>query len=446
MVFPPLVGLARADFAELGPVLRAWLAGVAVRAVAIALAYAAIGAVAFVVAGADTVAIALVVPVALLVGRLWLRTIVALLAVRLDGELVDPDADAAAWDVATRNYFVGYFRRNAITVDVVTLDRVQFLPGRGERIECYGGGLVATRIVVPLRVLELALAPWGRPHDYAAPRVSTLHWTQWNAGLVVPSEDKRLASVEDRQLHHLSDDGEYEREPLGEPPTLAGIIEPEDLDPRRSYRPKEDPLWLDWDPGDEHDGTDAGDRDFLFGALVRALGDVYRGADRSHGLVLGLGWSAAASPASGPRARVHRAIGRALAILTKPEHALSNVHAALLGARHHLVQHIAFSSWQREDLVTARAYAPELEATSRQILTTLLALPDAAWATGPGIEGKRDLAALAPLVRGIPRRARPTWRRFAVAGALAVGASLAIVAVVDAVRYHATYVQRVEKP
>jgi hypothetical protein len=28
----------------------------------------------------------------------------------------------------------------------------------------------------------------GRPHDYAAPRVSTLHWTQWNARLVMATE------------------------------------------------------------------------------------------------------------------------------------------------------------------------------------------------------------------------------------------------------------------
>ena len=40
---------------------------------------------------------------------------------------------------------------------------------------------------------------------------------------------------------------------------------------------------------------------------------------------------------------------------------------------------------------------------------------------------------------------RRRWRRYVLAGAIAVGAGGAVVAVVDAVRYHATYQQRVEK-
>jgi hypothetical protein len=269
-------------------------------------------------------------------------------------------------------------------------------------------------------LLELALAPTGRPHDYAAPRVSTLHWTQWNAGLVVPTEPgAKLASVEERQVHHLTDEGELVREPLGEPPTLAGIIEPEDLDPRKSYRPHEDPLWLDWDSGEEYDGTDAGDRDFLFGALVRALGDIQRGTARANTLVLAM--------------RLRRPL-RWLDALGRPFDALGDVHAALAGARHHLVQHLAYQKWHREDLLTARAYGPELEAASR----TILALPDAAT--------ERRLNTLAPLVRGAARVPPARWRKLALAGAIVVGAGGALVAVVDAVRYHATYQQRVEKP
>jgi hypothetical protein len=35
-------------------------------------------------------------------------------------------------------------------------------------------------------------------------------------------------------------------------------------------------MWLDWDPVEEYDGTDAGDRDFLFGVIVHALGRAQR--------------------------------------------------------------------------------------------------------------------------------------------------------------------------
>jgi len=59
---------------------------------------------------------------------------------------------------------------------------VRLLPGSTAEVAVYGGGLDDARIVIPRPMLELALSPWGRPHDYAAPRISTLHWTMWNAG------------------------------------------------------------------------------------------------------------------------------------------------------------------------------------------------------------------------------------------------------------------------
>ncbi len=121
-------------------------------------------------------------------------------------------------------------------------------------------------------------------------------------------------------------------------------------------------------------------------------------------------------------------------MIARPFDALADVHTALAGARLHLVQYLAYQKWQREDLLTARAYAPELATSAREIL----ALPDAG--------ADRRLDTLAPLVRGAARVTRARWQRFALAGAIVVGAAGAVVAVVDAVRYHATYQQRVEKP
>ena len=188
----------------------------------------------------------------------------------LDDRLADATVDATAWHAATREYVVGYLRRAGLPVDAELLARVRFVPGTGDSVVVYGGGLTASRIVIPSAMLELALAPAGRPHDYAAPRVSTLHWAEWNAGLVVATDPGAVvATAEQRQPRTTTaDDGEHERQLFGEPPTLAGTIEPSDLDARRTYRPHEDRIWLDWDPGDEYDGTDPGDLDFLFGAVV----------------------------------------------------------------------------------------------------------------------------------------------------------------------------------
>jgi hypothetical protein len=270
-------------------------------------------------------------------------------------------------------------------------------------------------------MLEHALAPYGRPHDYLQPRVSTLHWTHWNSGLVMPTEaGAKLASMEDRKPHATVDDGESERIALGEPPTLTGIIEPVALDPRTSYRPGEDPLWLDWDPGEEYDGTDAGDKDYLFGCIAHALGAVQRREDR--GATIRLAW--------GPRvpAVLGRAGARARRVLARGVTALADLHAALGGARHHLVQYVAWRALRDEELLTARAYVPELEQKSRAITAKI----DTA-----------DPVARSRIARLASAPGRPRRRRLVVGLAVGAGVVGLVALAVQAVRYHATYEERI---
>jgi hypothetical protein len=189
---------------------------------------------------------------------------------------------------------------------------------------------------------------------------------------------------------------------LGQPPTLAGVIEPSDLDiDHASYRPHDDPMWLDWDSGEEYDGTDAGDRDFLFGAVVHGLGEIQRHADRMATLALGSGRFTA----------------------------IGDQHAMLGGARHHLAQYVAWQLWHREDLLTARAYAPELEAASRRVLARLAETPDG------DRRLRRRLARLCDPMR--PTR----WHRFALAGVVVATIGAAGFAIWNAVGYHASYVK-----
>jgi len=109
-------------------------------------------------------------------------------------------------------------------------------------------------------------------------------------------------------------------------------------------------------------------------------------------------------------------------------------------------------------LLTARAYLPELETASRRALardvvgpsTTSIEQPaqlaislpapiriDAAIAT--------RLARLAGFVRGARRRPA-RWRRIAIASAVVACAGAVALAAANAVRYHSTYVERMEKP
>jgi len=395
IVFPPIIGFGRIEQGELGRVLSAWVAAVGRRALLASLFYVPIAIVAWWLG--DLVITALV----LLAARMTVRGAIAVVASDLDARLIDSTANRSAWEAATRAYVLGYVQRARLGLDRDLLARVQLVPGTGDEVVAYGGGLAPSRIVIPRRMLELALAPWGRPHDYAAPRVSTLHWTEWNAGLLMPTEieDDKIASAEQRQPKPFTAEGEADREVLGEPPTLAGTVEPASLDPQPSaYRPHDDPMWLEWDSGEEHDGTDAGDRDFLFGAIMYALAAIQRHDDRL--ATFALAW---------PRLR-------------RPAAAIGDYHTALAGARHHLVQYLGFRKWAREDLLTARAFAPELEAATRRVVTV-----------AAGSDAR------------IARLADPehvtAFRRFALATTIVVCVAALGIAVVSAVRYHASFVE-----
>jgi hypothetical protein len=430
IALPQIAGLHRVEHRELGIVLRAWFVLALQRTLWVAALLAALFGVLWLVGGALDVPVlvtfGVIAPLVVLIVRLVWRAVVEILAARLDKQLVEPEG-ADAWDVQVHGYLAGYLRRANLDVDEDLLARIKFLSGDGERVAIYGGGLTHTRVVIGRVMLERALAPYGRPHDYAMPRVSTLHWTHWNAGLVMPTaSDEVLASRDDRDptrsAHASAEVAEHERIALGELPTLTGIIEPIAFDARTSYRPDEDPLWLDWDPGEEHDGTDAGDKDFLFGLLVGALGMAQRHEDRAATLAL-------AFPKAAQR------LARVTGLFRTNALAVADVSAVLGGARHHLAQYLAWQLWQREDLMTARAYVPQLEQASRAILAALQRDP----------EDTMLHARLRALRRFIDPRAvvkRSQRQRLAIAFAVLAACAAVATLAVQAVLYHSTYEER----
>jgi len=442
-IAPPVAGFHRIEHHELVPVLRTWGALSLQRAFVAALALGALGALLWLVDGAlglpVVVTLAVVAPLVVLGLRQIVRGIVEVLATRLDTELVDGDPGQQPWHAQVMGYFIGYLRRANLDVDEATLDRMRFLPGHDpDTVAIYGGGVTHTRVVIGRAMLEHALAPYGRPHDYLAPRVSTLHWTHWNAGLVMPTEaGAKLATKEDRQVHPTVDEGDHERIALGEPPTLSGIVEPIKFDPRDRYRPDDDPLWLDWDPGEEHDGTDAGDKDYLFGHLVHALGMVQRHDDRA--ATLGLAWRRWVAPR-----KVGQVLGRVVnplaAFAARQRDGLGDVAVVLGGARHHLAQSLGWTIWRRDDLITARAYVPELEEQSRELVRALAA-------SKPGEGDATARRRLSRLVRyaGADAAVEKPRRRWAFGLALAAGAAALVALVVQAVVYHGTYEDRMKQ-
>jgi hypothetical protein len=449
-VLPPLGGFGRVEYGDLLRLIGGWTLLAVQRAARMALLLAPIALVVWLAwALLDLpalVAFGVVAPVLGLLGRLWVRAWVDVLAARLDDDLIGETlGENEPWHKVVRGYFMGYARRAGWPDADHLLDGIRFVPGGGEDVHLYGGGLTHTRLIIGRQLLEYALAPYGRPHDYAAPRVSKLHWTEWNAGLVVPVEvGATLATKEQRQPRELAIAGdESEIVPLGEPPTLAGYVEPYKLDKRGAHRPWEDPLWLSWDPGEEHDGTDASDKDFLFGLLVWQLGRIQRHEDRGATLALATRRWLDGKPGL---ARVAGRVGGGLRVVfARQPAAIADAFAALNFARHHLIQYLAWQIWRRDDLLSARAFAPEMERDSRAILAALEAEKVREPRTA-GATPRRRLVWVSGFVsERLRSRTARKWRRAVVAAVLVgalVGGGLAVKQAVD---YHPTWVQRMDE-
>lgn len=456
MAFPPFRGLERVEHHDVFWLVRAWSIVAVQRLATGALFYGPFLLAAWWLCSAigvpPHVTFAVVVPAVGLLVRVWFHALVEVLASHLDHALIDGAADETnPWEPAVRGYFSGYMRRAGAALPDQLLRRVRFLPGKVDDVGCYGGGFTHSRIVINPQLLEFALAPYDRPHDYAEEREHKLLWDEWTSGLVIPiHKDSPVASKDDRTPRAEFDGGEMEHQPLGQAPTLAGFVEPAAIDERLEFRPAEDPTWLDWDPGEEHDGTDPNDRDFLFGALVHELGLIERRDD--HMLSVTMAFSRWLRRRSDRLRTLWQrwAVRPYLLIVARYPALLADAYTALNYGRNHLVQHLAWRVWERDDQLTARAYPPELERQTEEIFDTLRAeskrraSQPAVRATAAGEDmDRRRLVWLTWFAHKRLRTRRAVLARrlsYAAVG-LAVVVAVAL-GVKHAIDYHPTYVER----
>ena len=376
--FPPLRGLGRIPHTQVFDLLATWAWVVLGRVFGWAASHVPPIVVGSVVASALGVSIRsiviFVVPGTGLLVRAWWFIVVSESTRILDAQL--NAASGTLWEPALCGYLRGYIKRNGWVGGERLLESVRFVAvdkptalGEFNAVVAYGGGSMGTRVAVDIDLLEFALAPYGRPHDYHAPREDTLFWSGWNAGLVIPTATPQVKAMRTALSHH-NEPGEIEFVHLGQPPTLAGFVEPSALDSRHNHRPVEDPTWLDWDPGNDFDGTDPGDHDLLFGVLVHRLGRIDRGEVRTPTVAAALGVYSRKWPA---------VLKWAAAIFRWPgqfafSHAnrrLGDAMCELHFAKHHWVQYLSWRRWGEDDLLSARAFSPELARHSDQILGAL---------------------------------------------------------------------------
>lgn len=323
--------------------------------------------------GSDAAVAALAPALGLLLHH-WFLSWVEVLGLYLDDRLVEgPATEDNPWHAPIRRYLAGYLRRSGSPDAEKMFEGVLFLPGTGDEIISYGGGWGPARIVIGSSLLEFATAAHGRPHDSVpSGGEDMVPWAELHGGLVLP-EQEQVAATDVAPSAGLGTGAREAATPLGQRPTLAGVVEPSALDGRVKPRPLEDPLWLEWDPGAEDDGTEPDDLDFLFGALARELGLVRRRDSQ----LLTLTHSCSRQLGTGPLPL--RALCALLALpyrrwLSRHRALVADAHAALHGAGHHLIQYLAWTQWRDQRLLTSASAGSRAIATE-EILRRIAAEP-----------------------------------------------------------------------
>jgi hypothetical protein len=470
----PIRGLERIRHEALWPLLRSWAALGVLRAAALAVLYgplmvtAARTCAAFALPARVTWAFA--VPAAGLLMHFWWLSLVDNLAVYVDVAFVlGPPTAKNPWHATMKRYFTGYIRRNVIAIDPRLLERTLFLPSVRKDVIAYGGGFAAPRIVVGEKPLEAAL---GELPDEEEQPDRTVNAEELPAGLLAPTrapegDQAQLARAEAvRHAFAIAPPRRRAHVPrlLGESATRLGWLLPQAAQTEQQAD-KGIPLISDTeedfgvvkrllsehyaafegDLDDEVDDTDPTQKDFLFGALLREIGviarhDVYFSTIRHSLEVARLRGSWLSYVTRVPLALFER-------FLSVPAARVADAYAALNTGLHYLVQYLCFVRGTNEKLLTARANLPRLLGASRAMLIHL--------ERGEPSAEERDAFRATPYDRVLwltsvfhgrraPRQLR--WGRVVVATVvLAASATLAVRSVVDSVRYHPIYVERIAR-
>jgi hypothetical protein len=391
-LFPRLYGIGRVRHDALWSLLKSWFALVSLRATLLAV-YAGVFAGTLVASrrlGLDLrLSVGVLLPAVGLLTHLAFLLVVDGLAAYLDrAAVVGAASEQNPWHRTIKRYFLGYVRRNGIDLDRALIDRTLFLPGTGDAT-CYGGGLSRPRVIVDVAARDLALGELP-DEDEAPERTVNPEDLPW--GLLMPvSPDKersprkaaRAAAERRRRVLAPAPRGAAPRL-VGQNATLLGWVLPatakssvplisdsrEDFDVVRSLLTEHYAAFEKNLDEDEYDDTDPTQKDYLFGALLLQMGAIRRQEARLSTLVLALEVAAARAPKwirwvpavlAGLRAR----------FFSRPAATVADAYVALHSGLDALVQYFHLRRGGDPALLTARANAPGLLATTQTIVGEL---------------------------------------------------------------------------
>ncbi len=397
LALPPLWGMARVHHQTLGPLLGTWIVVCCVRTLLLVVAYAPIMLAAYFglpKLGLDAdILLFLGLPGAGLLSYIWNETVIDNMSLFLDSHFVDGQVDPSnAWNRTAKRYFGGYLKRLGVEIADKTLHDLLILRGVRDGVFVYGGGFSKTRVVVSSVVLETAL---GSVDERRSAERQDFGFTDWHRGAVVPLSvlnHKRIKKLHQKRKkleraylrHSVNAKRGQDTAPrlLGQHVTHLGSISPqtagdslplisndrEDFKVVRELLTEHYAAFEQGGYGDEYDDTDPTQKDFLFGVLLRAVGESRR--FDTFFLTADLVFKAWFVDSSMWWSRLARFLHRVYERV-KPLHGtlIADAYVALNHGRDHLIQYLAYTlNHDNASAFTVRADAPHLQQTSYGLL------------------------------------------------------------------------------
>ena len=162
IVIPHLQGIERIQYNNIVPLLKSCLITIVIKTLIIAAVFSAVFLVVF-YAGElflvnQEILILLVLPLSGLYFIYWAGLMLDVFSMSIDISLSDGKLDIdSVWNLKTRNYFIGYLKRNGVTLNKRLIDKTVFLAGENEGAMCYGGGFNRPRVTIDRGLMKFAL-------------------------------------------------------------------------------------------------------------------------------------------------------------------------------------------------------------------------------------------------------------------------------------------------
>ena len=331
----------------------------------------------------------------------WVALMLEVFSMSIDVKLSGRKFDFQnVWSLKIRKYFIGYLKRNGVTLNKKLVKSIVFLPGVNKGVACYGGGFSGPRITIGKDLLKFALgdidetnledieeydkkaiAPVLRQNS--AFQITANLTNQRKAKKLFKSrqEKKRIKRLENMQKffqRDLKSQGHKHNDRLensAQGIILARLEGDDDLPSLMSDNLEEmqvlEEILLEfsalnhrYDEDAEIDDSSEEDKDFLFGALLHKFGGILRHEDIFSTLQLYL-----------PRRK--KAKERTYNFLFSKYFAVvADTFVVLNFGLNHLMQHLYYQATESTSHLTTKGITSGLLVSQDEILTCTKEITD----------------------------------------------------------------------